>query len=297
MRKEGRTPYVLAAMFTAAYAEKAIRLAASCEKFAVDYELHLVPSVHRSISAKGSDDLAYTKPNFIAALLARRRKPLLYVDADCELMSEPVLIDQLVRSGCDFAVYNWFADEYTDGFVPIEISPPGHQAAIADRFYRFGVSRDWYSQTMLGCSGCVQFYAKSRAARAFLARWQNSIIEFLGCADDWALDFTFNNLAKLSWLRWLLKAQWLPKSYARIAWWIYVEPVINHADIPADNTGFTLIKDPKGRKVHYRSRAEHRRIKLLFPRDCIIDTQEHMICRLVDGRLTAVRPTNQRFWL
>ena len=53
-------------------------------------------------------------------LLALYREPILYVDADCEFMARPELIDELVKSRRDFAIYNWFADEYTDGFVRTE---------------------------------------------------------------------------------------------------------------------------------------------------------------------------------
>jgi hypothetical protein len=47
------------------------------------------------------------------------------VDADCEFVSRPVLIDQLVRAGCDFAIHNGFASERTERFVPYRAQPLG----------------------------------------------------------------------------------------------------------------------------------------------------------------------------
>jgi hypothetical protein len=92
------------------------RLAALCAKFGLQYVIDEVPAVHRSISYRGIDDLFYTKANFIRHLLAAHKKPVLYLDADCEFVSQPDLIDELVRSGCDFAIHNGCAEEDTDRF-------------------------------------------------------------------------------------------------------------------------------------------------------------------------------------
>jgi hypothetical protein len=289
--------YVIGAMFTAAYADKAERLAASCEKFKLPYVLYEVPTVHYSISRRGTDDLSYTKPNFIRHLLAAHKKPVLYLDADCEFVSQPELIDELAKSCCDFAIYNWYADEYTDSFVPIGLRLSPDEAPIRKRFYRFAGSVDWYTNSQLNCSGLVQFYRNSVAAHALLSRWHHTIASFPDCEDDRALSFTFNNIAKYSWLRWLLNVRWLPKSYARISTWIYAEPIINHADSPAGPSGFREIRDAKGRKFSYHSLMEWRKPALLFPRDCIIDTEQRMVCKLVDGQLIPIEPTDQTFWL
>src|SRR5690348_10276211 len=75
-------PFIVGTMFTSSYAAEAPRLAGSCERFGLQYELHEVCAVHRSISTRGSDDLSCTKANFIRHLIASHRKPVLYVDAD-----------------------------------------------------------------------------------------------------------------------------------------------------------------------------------------------------------------------
>jgi hypothetical protein len=293
--KEGS--YVIGAMFTAAYSAKAERLAASCDKFELPYFIHEVPEVHKSISVKGTEDFSYTKPNFIRHMLATHRKPVLYVDADCEFMSRPDLIGELSRSDCDFAIYNWCADEYKDVFVPVEVDTDAEVPSTENRFYRFVGGFDWFSNNQLICSGLVQFYGDSIAAQNLLSRWQRTLVTFPGCLDDEALAFTFNNLTRYSWLWWLLRVQWLPKSYARISWWIYVKPVINHSEIPGKPARVEKINDPRGRKTFYRSQLEHRSVTCLLPRHCIIDTVQHMVCKLVDGQLVQIEPTDQEFWL
>src|SRR5256885_2123566 len=134
----GPRAYIVGGMFTAAYSKKAERLAASCERFRLPYVLHEVPTIHRSISARGSDDLSYTKPNFILHLLSKYQKPVLYLDCDVEVVRYPELLDELISARTDFAVYNGYADaESTDKFLPFESSVSAEAALIGNRFYRF----------------------------------------------------------------------------------------------------------------------------------------------------------------
>ena len=58
---------------------------------------------------------------------------------------------------------------------------------------------------------------------------------------------------------------------------------------------FTKIKDPRGRQEFYRSLLQPR--QAVFPQDCFIDTEQHMLCRFVGGKIVAVEPTKQTFWL
>ena len=91
-------------------------------------------------------------------------------------------------------------------------------------------------------------------------------------------------------------AMGLPKSYARYSWWIYEKPIINHPDRHASSSGFIPIEDLEGRKRFYRSLVTSRNTCSLFPPDCIIDTELHRICRLVDGQLIPLGVTQQTFW-
>jgi hypothetical protein len=231
--------------------------------------------------------------------MAAHNKPVLYLDADCEFLSQPELISDLVRSRCDFAIYNGFADAYADRFVPVERWPGAKEPPVPNRYYRFAGNIGFCSERQLFAYGLVQLYRNSLAARALLARWHRTIGAFPGCADDACLNFVFNNLRSRCWLRWLLKVQWLPKSYARISWWICQEPIINHAARPSSGGGlkssFIRIKDPRGRQEFYRSLLRPRQAS--FPQGCVIDTEQHMLCRFVDGKLVAIEPTKQTFWL
>ena len=292
-------PYVIGAMFTTGYAQKAERLAMSCEKFGLPYTIHEVPEVHRSINGRlGTGNLSFTKPNFIHHLLEAHKKPVLYLDADCEVVSEPRLIDDLVKSSCDFAIYNWLADDYNDRFNPIEVRSPSDDRPVRDRFFAFGGTlgsfEGYFTTKQLLCSGLVQLYRDSDAARSLLADWHQAIAEFPGSADDECLGFAFNNRSEPSRD---LKVQWLPKSYARYRWWIYVEPIINHRDHPQWDSGFVPINDPGGRKPFYPSLAQRKEMVLRFPRDCIIDTQTHLLCRLEGTQLVPVQRTDAEFWL
>jgi hypothetical protein len=285
--------YIAGSMFTPRYAHKAMRFAASCETFGVPYEIHEVAEVHRSIDSHGTPDPAFTKANFIRHLMTQRGKPVLYVDADCEFVSEPAMLEPLARSVTDFAVYNWLADEHTDAFAPVEISissgPP-----IKNRFYAFTHNVDHFATDQLLCSGPAQFYGNSDGARLLLSEWFRTIAAFPGVADDECLDFTFNNLGPRAKS---LRTIWLPKAYARHSWWIYAKPVINHPDAPKEENNFIPIEDPAGRLRFYPARTEKRDFVRLFPRNCIIDTAHRMVCRMVGNQLVAISPTDQNFWL
>ena len=291
---KGNKPFIVGAMFTAAYSQKAERLAASCEKFALPCVLHEVPAVHSSISVRGSADLSFTKANFIHRLLQTHKKPVLYLDADCEFISQPDLITDLVNSGCDFAIYNWFADAYNDRFKAVESA---RDDPVKNRFFRYVGGMDLYSTTQLACSGAVQFYRNSGAARALLSRWHQTIANFPECADDHCMDFTYNNLTRRSLLYWFLKTRWLPKAYMRYIFWIYVEPVINHPDFPAPNSDFKPIGRPGGRRRFYPALMARKKTAGLFPRGCIIDAEQRMVCKLVDGEIVPVERTEQNFWV
>lgn len=296
IRGAGDAPYIVGAMFTADYGEKAKRLISSCEKFGQPFEIHETPTVHRSVSVSGGDDLRFTKANFIGNLMREHDKPVLYLDADCEFMDKPNLICDLVKSGCDFAIYNWLADDYTDRFVPF-ISGHDDELDKPYRYFKYHGSVDLHSTKQLIGAGWSQFYRNSFAATALLARWHQSVAEFNGCADDDCLDFTFNNLRRSDWLTWVLKYRWLPKEYSRGMFWIYAKPVINHPDIPAPTSRFPAIKCARGRKRLYRSLVEKRRGQLLFPREAIIDTATATICKLIDGQIVPIQKTDQQFWV
>lgn len=252
-------PFIVCAMFTAGYRLKAERLAASLDRLGLAHALFETPQIHRSISGRGSDDLAFAKPRFIADMLEHFGKPVLYVDADVVFRRPPVLIDTLCAGGTDFAVYNWLADSENDAWMP----------AGDAGLWKFYFAMDALSDSQLAASGAVQFWNATKPAQALLAAWEAALSGFPGVQDDHCLDFAFNHAGAD------LRAHWLPKAYARYAFWIYAEPVIDHPDFPAPQAGqFAEL----GMKRVDASKIVMPAQKLRpFPRDALIDPARNLL--------------------
>jgi hypothetical protein len=270
-----RSSFVVTSMFTPSHRDLATRLATSLEQLGLPFAIYEVPTVHRSISSGGTDEPGYTKANFISYVLREFQTPVLYVDCDCVFRVEPKRIRALVTDGCDFAIYNWLADEHTDAFDLFEMPAAGSgPGAVPSRLYRFRHAIDWYAPDQLICSGAVQFYSNSAAALALLAAWSVTIQEFPGALDDHCLDRAFNihrPMAREG--RWA----WLDKAYARYLFWIYVRPVIDHPQMPA--MGSPEVADILGPTRWNQTWAETRTDCRLFSRDAIIDADRGLILR------------------
>jgi hypothetical protein len=270
--------FVVASMYSPSHRDLATRLATSLEQLGLPFAIYEVPAVHRSISPRGNDDLVFTKANFISFVLDEYRTPILYVDCDCVFRAPPKRIAVLVADGCDFAVYNWLADEHTDAFLPCNVStsavPVGSNRP---RFYRFSHSVDAFAPDQLICSGAVQFYSTNAAAHDLLEAWSNAVRDFPGVSDDECLDYAFNFRRSMTQRA---RSSWLDKSYARYMYWIYARPVIDHPQLPTigDPTHPTI-------KAAYgisRAKFEHAEIRAdgrLFPRDAVIDVEQRLILR------------------
>ena len=248
-------PFIVCSQFTPDYRGKRDRLAASLERFGLAHELMEVPQVHRSISPRGSADMAASKPRFITSMLKRFGKPVLYVDSDMVFRKRPDLITALCAQDCDFAIYNWLADPMNDAWRP---EPGGRQW----KFY-FGV--DVASDSQLMASGAVQLWRGSEAAFTLLADWEQSLLGHPRSEDDHCLDFAYNHGDRST-----LKPHWLPKEYVRIGFWIYADPVIDHPELPTPIIGhFEQLGSARFRT------AELRRVtkQTPFPRDAIVDAE------------------------
>jgi hypothetical protein len=66
------------------------------------------------------------------------------------------------------------------------------------------------------------------------------------------------------------------------------KPVINHDGLPTKSVSFVKINDPNGRKQFYPSLMQLRKPVALFPEDCIIDTAENMVCKILNDELVAI---------
>jgi hypothetical protein len=275
--------FLVASLYTASYRPLAERLAASLTQFGLPYALYEVPTVHRSLSVLGTDDPTYTKANFVRHLLDTHRVPILYLDCDCVIRTEPKLIRSFIEAGTEFAIYNWLADEHTDAYAPVELRGPDGQALKpANRFFRFSHSIDAYSRTQLICSGATQLYANTPAARALLETWAAVIDEHPGVEDDQCLDWTFNfRLTEAH----RPKSLWLDKAYARYLFWIFSRPVIDHPQFPAGRRPRTAPYTPLPAGPRFRAElAETRADARLLPRDCLIDTQLKRLLRSQPSR-------------
>ena len=68
--------FIVCALFTPGipkYYQYVDRLAASCEKYRLPYSIYEVPGVHTSINLAGTNNLTFTKANFIARNMERLR--------------------------------------------------------------------------------------------------------------------------------------------------------------------------------------------------------------------------------
>ncbi len=289
-------PFVVAGMMTAGYVDKAKRLIDSCMKFRLPHVFYEVPTVHRSISPKGSADLRFTKANFIYFLLEKLKRPVLYLDSDTYIAQYPDDIENIAASGGEFAIYNWLADEHTEAYSPVEINVgTGTSPVIAgNRFFVFSHSIDNFSNDQLFCSGATQFYANTAGARNLLRAWHKVVARFEKAADDECLDFAYNNYppneAKPL-------AKWLGKSYARYAFWIHVRPVINHPDAPYDGGGFLSLETVDGEKRWYPERTKKLKEEYVFPKDCVIDVERKRLCRVEAGQLVPFAKFDRKLWV
>lgn len=260
-RSDPDARFAVCAMFTPDYRAQAERLAASLDAVGLSYAIVEVPLVHRSISGKGGDDLTYAKPAFITHALRLLGRPVVYVDCDFVFRAKPVLFDALVEEGIDFSVYNWLADSDNDAWRPV----PGQGSS---RYWRFFFRMNAVSQDQLVCSGGVQFWRNSPMAFDLLRNWEAALTAFPQAQDDHCLDYAFNRGASARAAR----VRWLPKDHVRIGFWIHVQPVIDHADLPGQGGGSLALERVDKTKLRPRPETD-----ISFPRDAVIDAKDKVL--------------------
>jgi len=283
-------PYIVASMFTEDMKGHADRLKASLEKFGLSFVLYLVPTVHRSISTRGSDDIAFCKPNFIQQIQSNHHARVLFVDADMVFREPPLKVLQATQERIDFAIYNWLADVANDAYTPVNVSFNG--APSNNRFYRFSHAIDMFDPTQLISSGAVEYYTPD--AWPLLQGWLSATDKFPGVVDDQLLDYTYNFMIEKN----LIRASWWDKDYCRYPWWIHVQPVIDHPQFPAPahpTRSFELVIGHNRFKVES---VKRRRSLSAFPRDCLIDTSAKCLLRLdPPGRVHMVSRFTTDLWV
>ena len=293
LRFPDKKPFIVCSMFTPdkpGLVRCADRLAHSCERHKLPYSIYQVPEIHKSLSPSGTDDLTFTKANFIHFNLMRfPGKNIFCLDADMFFMEYPDDVAKASDSGYDFAVYNWLNDEHNEAYLPVngKLEAGNRQSD----FYVFSHSINFLSNEQLLSSGGVQFYRNSPEAKHLLELWQTIISENPGYADDQYLDYAYNNFILGSRN---LRPFWLDKSYIRFPWWPHIKPVILHPELCSVKKRGRL-EEINGRKRFYPERCRRNSSDFMFPGDCIIDTKEHMLLKHVDGRMVERIPTNQEF--
>jgi hypothetical protein len=287
--------FVICAMFTPGekYFRYADRLAASCEKYRLPYCIYEVACVHTSISLRGTENLAYTKANFIAFNMEKfPTKNILYVDADVLFKDYPERLSEISSDKYDFAVYNWLSDKHNEAYMPI-VNSEGGEESISEKYYALSRSIELYCPDQLLCSGGVQFYRNSSGVKSFLEYWQHVIAQNPTSADDECLDYAYNNLNSTGIT---LRAMWLDKPYLRMPWWPHVKPIILHPGMPVGGKRMTL-PDIGNRKRYYPERCCKKQDNLIFPRDYIIDVEEKILFRVDNSCIVDKHPIKEVFWI
>ena len=252
---DANAPFIVCAMFTPGYRARAERLAASLTALGLRHALFEVPHVPRSISPQGAGDLSFSKPRFIRSVLERFAKPVLYVDSDVIFRKSPDLVTALCAGESDFAIYNWLADPVNDAWRPEPGTP----------LWKFFFSVDVASDTQLMSSGAVQLWKNADAALRLLQDWEQALLQHPRSEDDQCLDFAFNHGDRSG-----LTPAWLPKGYARYAFWIYTDPVIDHPEFPAPITGAF---ESLGAARFVREKLVRPEKQQPFPRHAVVDAQ------------------------
>jgi len=292
---QASVPFVVVGMFTASHEPTAQRLLASLKEWSLPHLLFEVPVVHCSTSPKGVPDPAYTKANFIAHVMGLVRCPVLYVDVDVVFHGRPVLIEELAAQGRDFAILNWLALDRNDAYLPVPVQGASAESEFGRRFFRYSHQVAFSSREQLLCSGAVQFWGRSPSAFALLRQWHEAVVGNPGAQDDHCLDFAHNNLSLPNLPP--LKADWLPKSYARYAWWLFDEPVIDHPDFPYAGGGWAQVQDSLGRPRIHQERVAARVEQAEIAAGQMLDAMTGRVYRLEGGSMKEEGGVMRRTWV
>jgi hypothetical protein len=171
------------------YEDYAKKLEASCDRFGIQF---------RGIEIESREtwhDTDLIKIEIVRELLLEYRRPICWMDSDCEIVQFPTL---LIDPPCDFAAYNWHADPDNTGGL-------------------------YYDNTRLQVSGGVLYFRYSAPALELVVRWEQMSLLAQSGGTDPPLDAAFNQYKPP------VNPIWLPKSYNRMdSMWPDVKPVINH---------------------------------------------------------------------
>lgn len=280
--------FLIVSFFTQNYKDKADRLINSLNNFNLNYKIFEVPTIHYSKSDKGSNDINYCMPKLIIDMLKQFKIPIIFLDCDLVVMKEPKLFYSLKEKNIDFAIYNWLEDSENDGYLPVKLKINSERGEIEETYYINSVNvkllNNPNKEGQLFSSGGVAYFSESNSSINVLNEWLENIIKYPKAPDDQLLDHTFNYS---STVRKNLKVEWLDKSYCRVFWWIFSEPIINHPGHMSHrvNDNFFKITGKERFKIENTIKRNSSKVSKEF----IIDAKNKKILKVEKGKIFVVR--------
>ena len=280
--------FLIVSFFTQNYKDKADRLINSLNNFNLNYKIFEVPTIHYSKSDKGSNDINYCMPKLIIDMLKQFKVPIIFLDCDLVVMKEPKLFYSLKEKNIDFAIYNWLEDSENDGYLPVKLKINSERGEIEETYYINSVNvkllNNPNKERQLFSSGGVAYFSESNSSINVLNEWLENIIKYPKAPDDQLLDHTFNYS---STVRKNLKVEWLDKSYCRVFWWIFSEPIINHPGHMSHrvNDNFFQITGKERFKIENTIKRNSSKVSKEF----IIDAKNKKILKVEKGKIFVVR--------
>ena len=280
--------FLIVSFFTQNYKDKADRLINSLNNFNLNYKVFEVPTIHYSKSDKGSNDINYCMPKLIIDMLKQFKVPIIFLDCDLVVMKEPKLFYSLKEKNIDFAIYNWLEDSENDGYLPIKLKINSERGEVENIYYINSISVKLLNNPnragQLFSSGGVAYFSESNSSINVLNEWLENIIKYPKAPDDQLLDHTFNYSSNV---RKNLKVEWLDKSYCRVFWWIFSEPIINHPGHMSHrvNDNFFKITGKERFKIENTIKRNSSKVSKEF----IIDAKNKKILKVEKGKIFVVR--------
>ena len=280
--------FLIVSFFTQNYKDKADRLINSLNNFNLNYKIFEVPTIHYSKSDKGSNDINYCMPKLIIDMLKQFKIPIIFLDCDLVVMKEPKLFYSLKEENIDFAIYNWLEDSENDGYLPVKLKINSERGEIEETYYINSVNvkllNNPNKEGQLFSSGGVAYFSESNSSINVLNEWLENIIKYPKAPDDQLLDHTFNYS---STVRKNLKVEWLDKSYCRVFWWIFSQPIIDHPGHMSHrvNDNFFKITGKERFKIENTIKRNSSKVS----KDFIIDAKNKKILKVEKGKIFVVR--------
>jgi len=280
--------FLIVSFFTQNYKDKADRLINSLNNFNLNYKIFEVPTIHYSKSDKGSNDINYCMPKLIIDMLKQFKIPIIFLDCDLVIVKEPKLFYSLKEKNIDFAIYNWLEDSENDGYLPVKLKINSERGEIEETYYINSVNvkllNNPNKEGQLFSSGGVAYFSESNSSINVLNEWLENIIKYPKAPDDQLLDHTFNYS---STVRKNLKVEWLDKSYCRVFWWIFSQPIIDHPGQMSHrvNDNFFKITGKERFKIENTIKRNNSKVSKEF----IIDAKNKKILKVEKGKIFVVR--------